>query len=198
VSPPTPEDYRQLHEGELQQRYHDCDPRALEELFRRHEVTLRRCACLWAWPDRHLAEDAVQDLYLRLADTAVKAGYGPSRPWLPWALWVLHNLIRDAQRRQGREKAHYVTVNLEDIPATPPPANDNEALADFRQAIDDCLNTLGVPYQTVLVRSMQGLTLPEIQQDLGIPYGTAGTRLFRAREAMRDCLRSKGYLGGDR
>ncbi len=56
--------------------------------------------------------------------------------------------------------------------------------------IQACLNTLAVDYRDVLVLcDIQGLSYDEIREVLRIPDGTVKSRLSRARQAMKECLK---------
>jgi RNA polymerase sigma-70 factor (ECF subfamily) len=60
-----------------------------------------------------------------------------------------------------------------------------------RQAkVQECIGTLEDEFREVLVlRDIQELSYEEIRRILNIPEGTIKSRLFRAREAMKNCLR---------
>jgi len=66
---------------------------------------------------------------------------------------------------------------------------------DIQHTVQGCINTLDPEFKAVLVlRDIQGFSYDEISDMLKVPEGTVKSRLFRAREAMRDCLRS--VMGG--
>ncbi len=63
--------------------------------------------------------------------------------------------------------------------------------AELRSFIESCIRTLPVEFREVLVlRDMQELAYEEICGALGLKDGTVKSRLFRAREGVRDCVRS--------
>jgi RNA polymerase sigma-70 factor, ECF subfamily len=179
---------RNLPEDELQSRYHDHDSAALSELWRRYEEVGReftRLAAHWARPDPDIAEEAVQQLGLRLSLDNVQAQYHPDRLWVAWASTILHNIVRDLQRQRQRHRAREQHPDdLDTLPDPLPPAESYE----FQESVRNCLDRLSEERRQVLLLSMDGWTLQEIAEELDIPYGTAGSRLSRAREQMRECL----------
>ena len=57
-----------------------------------------------------------------------------------------------------------------------------------------CIGRLDSPFQEVLIlRDIQGFSYEEIGEMLNLPEGTIKSRLFRAREALKDCL--KKFIG---
>jgi RNA polymerase sigma-70 factor (ECF subfamily) len=55
--------------------------------------------------------------------------------------------------------------------------------------VQKCIKSLDEEYREVLVlRDIQGLSYEEIKDILKIPDGTVKSRLFRARNALKDCL----------
>jgi RNA polymerase sigma-70 factor (ECF subfamily) len=61
---------------------------------------------------------------------------------------------------------------------------------DIQQKVQGCINALDAEFKEVLIlRDIQGFSYDEISDMLKIPEGTVKSRLFRAREGMRDCLK---------
>jgi RNA polymerase sigma-70 factor (ECF subfamily) len=60
----------------------------------------------------------------------------------------------------------------------------------LQQKVQGCINALDEEYREVIVlRDIQGFTYDEIRDMLKIPEGTVKSRLFRARDALKDCLK---------
>ena len=60
--------------------------------------------------------------------------------------------------------------------------------------VQKCIDSLDDEYREVLVlRDIQGFSYDEIRDILKIPDGTVKSRLFRARDALKNGL--KGVLG---
>jgi len=62
--------------------------------------------------------------------------------------------------------------------------------AELRQILNGCIDALPHEFREVLVlRDMQDLAYAEVVHALGVREGTVKSRLFRAREAVKDCLK---------
>jgi RNA polymerase sigma-70 factor (ECF subfamily) len=61
---------------------------------------------------------------------------------------------------------------------------------DVQRKVQDCIDTLDNEFKEVLVlRDIQGFSYDEITDMLKMPAGTVKSRLFRARETLKDCLK---------
>jgi len=61
----------------------------------------------------------------------------------------------------------------------------------LRDAIRNCLKRLPAEFREVMVlRDMHGFSYDEVGDTLGIKEGTVKSRLFRARDGVKDCLRN--------
>ena len=61
---------------------------------------------------------------------------------------------------------------------------------DVQQKVQGCINSLDDEFREVLIlRDIQGFSYGEISDLLKAPEGTVKSRLFRAREAVKDCLK---------
>ena len=57
--------------------------------------------------------------------------------------------------------------------------------------MQECIEVLDTEFREVLIlRDIQGFSYDEISDMLDIPQGTVKSRLFRAREAIKDCLKT--------
>jgi RNA polymerase sigma-70 factor (ECF subfamily) len=61
---------------------------------------------------------------------------------------------------------------------------------EIQQKVQECMNSLDYEYKEILVlRDIQGFSYDEMGDMLKIPEGTIKSRLFRARNALKDCLK---------
>jgi RNA polymerase sigma-70 factor (ECF subfamily) len=131
--------------------------------------------------DADLAEDAVQEALIRcwrdlptLRDDA---------RFDSWIRRLLMNAITDEFRRAGRRRTAITRLRLE--PLTADPADD----VATREQLTRGFQRLTLDHRKVLVlRLYLGLSLDETAFTLGIPAGTAKSRLHYAIEAMRVAL----------
>lgn len=126
--------------------------------------------------DRHAAEDAVQEGLLR-AWRRLPTLRDPSR-FEPWIRRIVMRAAIDATRRRRQSEG----FGELDVPAT---ADDPET----RSVIGDAFGRLAPMHRAILVlRHYLDLTVPEIASTLGIPEGTAKSRLHHATRRMRASL----------
>jgi RNA polymerase sigma-70 factor (ECF subfamily) len=71
-----------------------------------------------------------------------------------------------------------------------PSALESLEKKDVQQKVQECINSLDGEFREVLVlRDIQGFSYDEMSDLLTVPEGTVKSRLFRAREALKDCLK---------
>jgi len=131
--------------------------------------------------DADRAEDAVQEALVRCWRD-LPALRDPAR-FDAWARQVLMRSINDEFRRSSRQRAVVSVLMLE--PSSGDPADDFAT----REQLDRGFRRLTVDHRSVLVlRLYLGLSIDETATSLGIPVGTAKSRLHHAIDAMRAAL----------
>ena len=158
---------------------------AIRELYSHHAKALhgyveRFCT------DRACADDIVQETLIR-AWRHLPQLTADDRPIRPWLFRVARNLLTDADRAA---RARPVTA-----PAEPPEvARDDSGLDQIldRQLVADALQHLSPAHQAVLVETFyHGGTTAVVARQLGIPHGTARSRLHYALHALRTHLQDR-------
>ena len=155
---------------------------ALRELYAQHARALHRYVERFC-PDRASADDIVQETFIR-AWRHLPQLSADERPVRPWLFRVARNLLIDANRA---ERARPMTVQEQS-------AGDigiNSGLEEIldRQLISAALLHLSPAHQTVLVETFyRGGTIATVARELGIPHGTARSRLHYALDALRQHL----------
>jgi RNA polymerase sigma-70 factor (ECF subfamily) len=179
--------------------YYACDEAGFTELYERYSrqlfVYFRR------FVDEATAEDLVQETLMRVARTKMpgRARFDRSRgTFRGWLYQSATNVLRTRWRDQGRTPDEGAGEGppgtLEQLPAPDVgPPEWPEQQEEFSEAVQECLDSLSAARRQVLLLDLRGLSLQEIADALGIPYGTAGRRLHHARRGMRSCLESRGY-----
>jgi RNA polymerase sigma-70 factor (ECF subfamily) len=139
--------------------------------------------------DADRAEDATQETLVRCWRD-LPALRDPAR-FDAWVHRLLLNAINDEFRAHRRQQASIRVLRLE--PATADPSG---AVA-LRQQLERGFGRLSPEHRAVLVlRLYLGLSVEETAATIGIPVGTAKSRLHYATEAMRLALEADARLPG--
>lgn len=142
--------------------------------------------------DRYLAEDIVQDAFLR-AYTALDDFRGGS--FRAWLLRIAHNRALDVLRsRQRRPEAPLEPSGDDQSPSratdsSQPSPFDHAARADLRRRLDAALAQLPDDQRvTVVLSDIEGFSYEEIAAITGVSLGTVKSRLSRGRARLRSLL----------
>jgi RNA polymerase sigma-70 factor, ECF subfamily len=132
--------------------------------------------------DHELARDAVQEGFIR-AWRNLPTLRDPDR----FEGWIRSLVVRsciDVLRRRGRRP-----MEVELLPIDGPVVADMASLIADRELLDLALARLHPEQRAVVVLHYYfGLPLPEVARTLGIPVGTAKSRLHRSLAAMRAAI----------
>jgi RNA polymerase sigma-70 factor, ECF subfamily len=132
--------------------------------------------------DHELARDAVQDAYLR-AWRSLPGLHEPDR-FDAWLHRLTVNACLDTVRRR-RHRAIEVDIEPLDMRA----AGDPIGQVAHRDQLERGFVHLSVDQRAVLVLHYYvGMSMPDLAETLGIPLGTAQSRLGRALLALRSVL----------
>jgi len=124
--------------------------------------------------DRGLAEDLMQDTFIRA--TRALGGYRGGSP-KAWLFSIARTVFLDNLRRQGSRP-----TSAEPIEVAGPPERDPVE----QDAIERALGTLPERQRTALILSDRiGLSGPELAATLGISEGASRVLVHRARQGFR-------------
>jgi RNA polymerase sigma-70 factor (ECF subfamily) len=154
----------------------------VRQLYSRHASALHGYVQRFC-PDQASADDIVQETFIR-AWRHLPQLSADDRPIRPWLFRVARNLLTDADRAA---RSRPVTVQAE--PADD--ARDDTRLDQVldRQLVSAALQHLSPEHRTVLVETFyRGGTAATVARQLGIPHGTARSRLHYALHALRQQL----------
>lgn len=159
------------------------DAEALSAAYREHAAE-RFGFCLARLGDRHAAQDAVQETFLRLWQAAER--YDPDVAGIrTWLYAVARNVVIDQHRRRT---SGIGPVNLvADItPLVDGPSRD---LVDARLdaiVVEEALSRLTPEHRHVILECyLRDRPAAEVAATLGIPHGTVRSRIFHALKALR-------------
>lgn len=134
------------------------------------------------------AEDLTQEVFLR--SFLSRAKFDSNSLLRPWLLGIARNLLREHVRKVTRRKEVGWTelcLELEDLA----PEN-NGWYEDIMGYLPACLDQLGQSARQALDLRYQGrLRLSEIGEKLRRSEGAVKLLMFRARQALRNCLEKK-------
>jgi RNA polymerase sigma-70 factor (ECF subfamily) len=158
---------------------------AFEQFFARHRGLIERTAYALVG-DRQAAEEVLQDTFLRAYRhrASLRTDVSP----VPWLYRVALNLCysRLARRRLREEPIGETTAALRDH--TPEPADLVER-EELRRSVRRGVAALPEKHQLVIVLYyLEGLSLQETAEALGIRIGTAKSRVHYGLRALRDRL----------
>lgn len=173
--------------------------RALFELLmRRHNRRVFRIARAVVRTDDE-AEDVMQEAYVRAYAHLDQFAGGSS--WITWVTRIaLHEALARV-RRQGRFTSAGEDLDMstghELRAVTAAPDEETRLLnRDLIRVLESSVDALPEAFRTVfMLREVEGLDTEEVAACLAIPAATVKTRLFRAREHLRQSIAERIEAG---
>ncbi len=167
-------------------RANSGDWQAFEQLFHRYKDWVLRLALRFN-SQHDDARDVVQETFVYLAG---KFPHFELRARMTTFLYpVVKHLALNQLRRQRKHKQlplEQLPPHLEALPQTQ---------QDPQEGLSAAVATLSAPQrEVVLLRFVDGLSLGEVAQALGIPEGTVKSRLHQALTKLREDPRTQGYF----
>lgn len=155
-------------------------PRAYQMLLETHGPALLRLATAMLGNSAD-AEDCLQQTML-----STLTSIGSFRGEAALKTWLTRILLNHISRvRKMRATRSAVSVE-QDLPAAPVYPTDTVAAATAKADVRVMLQSLSAEHRDILVlRELEGLSYREISEALNVPQGTVESRLFRAREQLR-------------
>ena len=142
-----------------------------------------------------IVQDALVSAYRGIKNFKAKAKFST------WLYTIVINLSKN-RLKQVKAQLHRERYSIDNPVLTnegqihgEPASSEPSALEtlekrDIQQKVQACINSLDDEFREVLVlRDIQGFSYDEIGDVLKVPEGTVKSRLFRAREAVKDCLK---------
>lgn len=174
------------------------DVDAFEVLVRKHQKKMLNIAyrMVGNYEDAcEIVQDAFVSAYRGLKSFEEKSRFST------WLSSIVINLSRN-RIKQMKSQQYHEPFSLEDPVLTetgsinPEPQSGNPSILDrlekkeLQEKVQGCINSLDNEYREVLVlRDIQGFSYDEISDMLKIADGTVKSRLFRARKAVKNCLK---------
>ncbi|MDX1623517.1 MAG: RNA polymerase sigma factor [Gemmatimonadota bacterium] len=142
--------------------------------------------------DADEADDVVQEAFVRAWDHL--DDFDTSRRFYTWIYRIARNRALNVLRRRKVRRF----LSLSDEESAPPIAGPGDTAAavedrELAAALRECRERLPeAQRETFDLRHDDGMRYAEIATATGVPEGTVMSRLYRARERMRECLEAKG------
>jgi RNA polymerase sigma-70 factor (ECF subfamily) len=164
------------------------DPSAFAEIFHRHSGEIGRYITRRVGPG--IAEDLVAETFL--VAFRRRADFDGNRPDArPWLYGIATNVIRRHRREEIRALKLLAKTGVDPVMAEcfTDRVDGRVAAAATSRALAPALARLDAGQRDVLLlTAWADLTLDEVAETLGIPPGTARSRLNRARTKIRAAL----------
>ena len=188
--PPTPADpaASALFEMQLVERARKGDASAYDQIMQRHAKRLYALAASMVGNPAD-AEDVVQETFLG-AYKQLSAFQGRSS----LKTWLTRICVLQVSKLYRSRKVRRTAPLGSDVPGGHEPAVASPVShADRRADVQAMLNSLSSEHREVLMlRELQGLSYKEIADVLGVPQGTVESRLFRARQQLKESYKDYG------
>lgn len=162
----------------------------VEEVFRQHGDALfrylaRECG------DPQLAQDAVQEAFLRLQERGPRNLSGV-RAWL---FRTGRNVVRDESRRSVNRR-RLMARNPDRIPGPSPSASPKAGLErrDDLERLRRALDELREKERTALLLRESGFSHREIAEELNTTTGTVGTLIARSLRKLAEAMERNGGM----
>jgi RNA polymerase sigma-70 factor (ECF subfamily) len=167
------------NEAELLTRVVSGDREAFDAVMRNHQDRVFS-VCLRILGDRERALDATQDTFLTVFR---KAGQFQGRSAVgTWIYRIAVNTCYDQLRRAQRRPSEALADQLDPSDPAAEAAIESAAL---RPEIEVALAQLPGDFRNaVVLADLEGMSLPEAAEILGVPIGTVKSRVFRGRRLL--------------
>lgn len=173
-----------VSDSSLVSRYKNGNEEAFEELVSRHKSRVFTTIYLIV-KDKSIAEDLLQDAFIKVVNTIKSGKYNEEGKFLPWVLRIAHNLAIDYFRRNKR----YPTIVMEDgshVFNTLDFAEDSIETYKIKQDTKEVLNKLiqELPEsqrEVLIMRHYMQMSFQDIAESTDVSINTA---LGRMRYAL--------------
>jgi RNA polymerase sigma-70 factor (ECF subfamily) len=172
-----------------------AEPRARDDaritaIVREHHAFVWRLLLRLGVPSRS-AEDATQQVFMVATRRVSEIAEGSEKSFLfGTAMRVASDERRSAKNRE-------LAVDLPEGADLSPSPEENAEAGRRRRILQEALLSMPLELRTVFVLfELEQMTKSEVSALLGLPVGTAVSRLRRAREMFRESLRRRGLAEG--
>jgi RNA polymerase sigma-70 factor (ECF subfamily) len=185
----------QLTDNELIQAFQQGNSRAFDTLLDRHQERIYN-TILFMVKDSYLAEDLIQEIFIKIIDNLKKNKYNEEGKFLPWALRISHNFCVDHFRKVKRTP----TIKTSDdqdifdvIKHTDHPADYKMTRSQTHQNIQELVDLLPDDQREIIVlRHYANLSFKEIATMTNCSINTALGRMRYGLINLRKMMAERG------
>ncbi len=172
---------------ELMERYVDGDVEAFDALFAQLQVPLKGCLRRWLRTDDKV-DDALQNTLMKLHKSRER--YRRGAPVLPWVMTIARNVALDYLRSRVSKEYALDEESAARIPDDRPVVDwseedEKEVIAAVRDAVEQLPPA---SREVVRLHKLEGRSMAEVAEILGINEGAARVRAHRGYKALARLL----------
>jgi len=185
----------QLNDNELIQMFQQGNTRAFDALIDRHQQRIYN-AILFMVKDSYLAEDLIQDIFIKIINNLKLNKYNDEGKFLPWALRIAHNFCVDHFRKVKRTPTIKTSDDqdlFEIIKHSDHPADYKMTRAQTHRNIQELVDLLPEEQREIIVlRHYANLSFKEIAQMTNCSINTALGRMRYGLINLRKMMNEPG------
>jgi RNA polymerase sigma-70 factor, ECF subfamily len=160
----------------------------LRLLYQEHAEPLLTFVMRLTGGDHQRAEDIVQETLLRAWRNAHKLGPEPGTSLRPWLVTVARRITIDEHRSATARAVETYDRDLEGLSSVD---ETDRVLAHL--TVTEALRSLSPAHREILAETyLRDRTVTDAADTLGLPLGTAKSRVFYALRALRAALEQRG------
>ncbi len=183
-----------VNDSQLVLFYKNGNEEAFRQLVDRHKTKIFTTIFLIV-KDSDIAEDILQETFIKAINTIQSGRYNEEGKFLPWILRIAHNLAIDHFRKQKR----YPTINMEDnspvfntVAFSESSIEDKQIRKDTYNLLHELIDELPEAQKEVLIkRHFMQMSFQEIADATGVSINTALGRMRYALINLRKKMESK-------
>jgi RNA polymerase sigma-70 factor (ECF subfamily) len=142
--------------------------------------------------DESIVEDIGQEVFLSAYKSVANFDETRGIPFSAWLYTIARNRCISELRKK---KQKFVPIEDQNELCCENPSGEEAFIAKERmEAIAQALEELPDPFRTALLESLEGRSLEEIAGKGNNSINTVKTRIFRAKEKLKQLLHFRGYF----
>jgi RNA polymerase sigma-70 factor (ECF subfamily) len=185
----------ELTDNELIQEFQDGNSRAFDALLDRHQDRIYN-TILFMVKDSYLAEDLIQEIFIKIIDNLKKKKYNEEGKFLPWALRISHNFCVDHFRKVKRTPTIKTSDDqdlFEIIKHSDHPADYKMTRAQTHRNVQELVDLLPEEQREIIVlRHYADLSFKEIAVMTNCSINTALGRMRYGLINLRKMMAERG------